>query len=121
MGSATDLTKECADIILTDNNFSSIVAALEEGRRIYDNIQKFVMYLLSCNSSEIYVMLAAVFAGIPVPFTPVMILWANLIADVPPAMALGIDPSASDILHRHPRDPKRGFFSRHMIFVVLFQ
>jgi len=121
MGSATDLTKECADIILTDNHFSSIIAALEEGRRIYDNIQKFILYLLSCNSSEIYVMLVAIFAGIPVPFTPVMILWANLIADVPPALALGIDPPASDVLRRHPRDPHKGIFSKHTILIVLFQ
>lgn len=72
MGGGTDLTKQVADIVLTDNNFKSIVAAIEEGRRIYDNIQKFVIYLLSCNSSEIYVMLIAVSAGLPVPFTPGM-------------------------------------------------
>lgn len=70
MGSGTDLTKQVADVVLVDNNFTSIVEAIEEGRRIYDNIQKFILYLLSCNSSEIYIMLIAVSAGIPVPFTP---------------------------------------------------
>jgi Ca2+-transporting ATPase len=77
---ATDLTKDSASIILTDDNFTSIVSAVQEGRRTYDNIQKFVFYLLACNSAEIYVMLIAVIVGLPIPFTPMMILWANLIA-----------------------------------------
>lgn len=95
--SATDLTKQSADIILTDDNLNSLIPAIEEGRRTYDNIQKFIMYLLSCNSAEIYVMLIAIGVGLPAPFTPVMILWANLVCDLPPALALGVDPPERDV------------------------
>ena len=74
---------QAADIVLVDDNFATIVAAVEEGRRVYDNIQKFIVYLLSCNSAEIFVMLIAVAVGLPTPFTSIMILWVNIIADVP--------------------------------------
>eukprot|EP01117_Protostelium_nocturnum_P006347 TRINITY_DN2294_c1_g1_i2.p1 TRINITY_DN2294_c1_g1~~TRINITY_DN2294_c1_g1_i2.p1 ORF type:complete len:716 (-),score=311.68 TRINITY_DN2294_c1_g1_i2:65-1945(-) len=108
--SGTELTKESSDIILTDDNLNSIVPAIEEGRRTFDNIQKFIFYLLACNSAEIWVMLLAIIADSPPPFTPIMILWANIILDIPPAMALGIDPPARDVLQRPPRDPKKGIF-----------
>jgi len=121
MGSGTDLTKQVADVVLTDNNFTSIVEAIEEGRRIYDNIQKFILYLLSCNSSEIYIMLVAVAVGLPVPFTPVMILWANLIVDIPPALALGIDPVSRDALRRKPRKPNTGIFTWKSFLIIVFQ
>ncbi|PRP78977.1 calcium-transporting P-type ATPase [Planoprotostelium fungivorum] len=115
----TELTKESSDIILTDDNLNSIVPAIEEGRRTFDNIQKFIFYLLACNSAEIYVMLIAIIFDQPVPFTPVMILWANIILDIPPAMALGIDPPARDVLHRAPRDPKKGIFPTWRAYVTV--
>jgi len=108
---STDMAKNAADIILTDDNFITIVVAVQEGRRTYDNIRKFVAYLLSCNSAEIWVMLFSVIVGLPVPFTPIMILWANLIADLPPALALGLDPPVPNIMKRLPRDPKKGIFT----------
>jgi len=119
--SGTDLAKQSASIILMDDDISTLVAAIEEGRRTYDNIHKFILYLLSCNSSEIWVMLFAVSAGLPTPFTAVMILWANLIIDVPPALALGIDPPEPDILKRPPRNPRTGIFTWKTVLVVLFQ
>jgi len=117
---ATDLTKDSAAIILLDDNFTSIVQAVREGRRTYDNIQKFVLYLLACNSAEIYVMLIAVIVGLPIPFTPMMILWANLIADIPPAISLGIDNESPDILTRKPRDPKKGIFTKKAAMLLLY-
>jgi len=115
----TELTKESSDIILTDDNLNSIVPAIEEGRRTFDNIQKFIFYLLACNSAEIYVMLITIIFDQPVPFTPIMILWANVILDIPPAMALGIDPPARDVLQRPPRDPKRGIFPTWRAYVTV--
>jgi len=116
----TDLTKEAADILLMDDNFANIPEAVREGRRTYDNILKFVFYLLACNSSEIYVVLISVIVGFPPPFTPVMILWANLVADVPPALALGIDPPEEGILSRKPRDPSIGIFTWKSALILLF-
>jgi Ca2+-transporting ATPase len=115
----TDLTKESSDIILTDDNLNSIVPAIEEGRRTFDNIQKFIFYLLACNSAEIYIMLFTISIGMPVPFTPVMILWANIIIDVPPALALGVDPPERDVLTRKPRDPKAGIFAGWQTYVLV--
>lgn len=117
---STDMAKNSADIILTDDNFITIVEAIKEGRRTYDNIKKFVSYLLSCNSAEIWVMLFAVVGTLPPPFTPIMILWANLIADIPPALALGVDPAVSNIMKRLPRDPKKGIFTVKTILQLLF-
>ena len=119
--SGTDVAKQAASIILMDDDVSTLVAAIEEGRRTYDNIHKFVLYLLSCNSSEIWVMLFAVSVGLPAPFTAVMILWANLIIDIPPALALGVDPPEQDILNRPPRNPHTGIFTWTTVAVVLFQ
>eukprot|EP01119_Soliformovum_irregulare_P013853 TRINITY_DN3727_c0_g1_i2.p1 TRINITY_DN3727_c0_g1~~TRINITY_DN3727_c0_g1_i2.p1 ORF type:complete len:1174 (-),score=405.04 TRINITY_DN3727_c0_g1_i2:30-3479(-) len=117
---ATDMAKDAADVILSDDNFTTIVEAITEGRRTYDNIKKFVFYLLACNSAEIWVVLFAVIIGLPVPFTPIMILWANLIADLPPALALGSDPPVSDIMQRKPRNPKRGIFTKKSGISLLF-
>ena len=88
----TDVTKEVSDMVVTDDNFASIVAAVEEGRGIYDNIPKFVHYLLSCNAGEILVMFVASLVGMPVPLLPIQILWVNLVTDGLPALALGVDP-----------------------------
>jgi Ca2+-transporting ATPase len=116
---ATDMTKQAAAVILTDDNFGTIADAVHEGRRIYDNIIKFVMYLLACNSAEIYAMLFAVIIGLPVPMSPIMILWANLIADVPPAMALGVDPAAANIMARPPKNPQSGIFTKASLLQLL--
>jgi len=99
----TDVTKEVSDMIITDDNFASIVAAVEEGRGIYDNIKKFIHYLLSCNTGEIVTMFVASLVGWPVPLFPIQILWVNLVTDGLPALALGMDPVAKDIMNRPPR------------------
>jgi Ca2+-transporting ATPase len=99
----TDVTKEVSDMIITDDNFASIVAAVEEGRGIYDNIKKFIHYLLSCNSGEILVMFVASLVGLPLPLLPVQILWVNIVTDGLPALALGVDPVDPDVMKRPPR------------------
>ena len=102
----TDVTKEVSDMVITDDNFASIVAAVEEGRGIYDNIRKFIHFLLSCNLGEILVMFVAALFAFPVPLLPIQILWVNLVTDGLPALALGIDPVDPNIMERPPRDPK---------------
>ncbi|MBN2264887.1 MAG: cation-translocating P-type ATPase, partial [Candidatus Aminicenantes bacterium] len=99
----TDVTKEVSDMVITDDNFASIVAAVEEGRGIYDNIRKFIHFLLSCNLGEILVMFAAALIGFPVPLLPIQILWVNLVTDGLPALALGVDPVDPRIMDRPPR------------------
>ncbi|MDI6849788.1 MAG: cation-translocating P-type ATPase [Candidatus Saccharicenans sp.] len=101
----TDVTKEVSDMVVTDDNFASIVAAVEEGRAIYDNIKKFVHYLLSCNLAEIMVMFTASLAGWPAPLLPIHILWVNLVTDSFPALGLGFDPPDPEIMSRPPRRP----------------
>ena len=108
----TDVTKEAASLVLSDDNFNTIVAAVEEGRTIYDNIRKFIRFLLGCNFGEILVMLLAMLAGLPLPLRPIQILWVNLVTDGFPAMALGVDPSGDDTMRRPPRPPSEGVFAR---------
>lgn len=117
----TDITKEAADIVLTDDNFTTIVAAVEEGRRIFDNILKFILYLLSCNSAEIFLFLFAAILNLDLPFTTIMILWANIIADIPPALSLGMDPPERNIMNRPPRNPKSGVLTRSTTLVLVLQ
>ncbi|CAO3675276.1 unnamed protein product [Umbelopsis ramanniana] len=113
MGMAgTEITKQAADIVLVNDNFSTIVAAVEEGRHVFDNILKFIVYLLSCNGAEIFLMLICTAADIETPLTVMMILWANIIADIPPAMALGVEPQEVGLMSRPPRDPKAGVLNR---------
>ena len=107
----TDVTKEAADIVLADDNFASIVAAVEEGRGIYDNIGKYLVFLLSANIGELLIMLSAVFLGFPLPLLPVQILYVNLATDGLPALAVGIDPPAKDLMRRRPRDPRLSIFT----------
>ena len=102
----TDVTKEASDMVLTDDNFASIVAAVEEGRGIYDNIQKFIHYLLSCNTGEVLLMFVAAVAGWPAPLAAIQILWLNLVTDGLPALALGLEPPEADIMNRPPRPPR---------------
>ncbi len=108
----TDVTKEVSDMVLTDDNFASIVNAVEEGRGIYDNIQEFVHYLLSCNASEIALVLFAALIGWPVPLIPIQLLWINLVTDGLPALALAMEKPAPDVMTRQPRPPKEPFFTR---------
>ncbi len=108
----TDVTKEASDMVLTDDNFASIINAVEEGRGIYDNIQEFVHYLLACNASEIALVLFAAVVGWPVPLIPIQLLWINLITDGLPALALAMEKPAADVMHRPPRPATEPFFTR---------
>ena len=119
----TDVAKEAADMVLVDDNFATIVAAVEEGRVIYDNVRKFIKYILATNSGEIWIMLMAPFAGMPLPLLPLQILWMNLVTDGLPALALGLEPAEYDTMRRAPYPPKENIFARgmgrHVIWVGL--
>lgn len=108
----TDVAKEASSLVLSDDNFSTIRAAIEEGRNIYENIRKFIRYLLASNVGEILVMLFAMILSMPMPLVPIQILWVNLVTDGLPAMALGIDPAEDNVMKRGPRKPNEGVFSR---------
>jgi Ca2+-transporting ATPase len=116
----TDVTKEASDMILLDDNFATIVAAVEEGRRIYDNIRKFVKYTMTSNAGEIWVMLLAPFAGMPLPLTPLQILWVNLVTDGLPGLAMTIEPAESDTMRRPPFSPRENIFGRGMARDILW-
>ena len=115
----TDVTKEAAAMTLTDDNFASIVAAVEEGRGIFSNIKKYLMYLLSSNIGEIGLMAGATLAGLPLPLTAVQILYVNLATDGLPALALAVDPPERDLMQRPPRDPRTGIFTRPVVILML--
>lgn len=117
----TDVTKEVSDMVVTDDNFASIVAAVEEGRGIYDNIKKFVHYLLSCNAGEILVMFASSLIGWPMPLLPIHILWVNLVTDGLPALALGVDPVDPNIMQRPPRPTNEAVVTKQRAFLMLAQ
>jgi Ca2+-transporting ATPase len=107
----TDVAKGAADMILTDDNFTTIVHAIEEGRNIYNNIKKAVIFLLSCNLGEVISIFVAILFDMPVPLIATQILWVNLITDALPALALGVDPGDHDVMKNKPRDPKESFFA----------
>ena len=115
----TDVSKEAAGMTLLDDNFATIVAAVEEGRIVFGNIKKYLMYLLSCNVGEIVLLAGAVIAGLPMPLTAVQILYVNLATDGLPALALAVDPPEGDLMSRKPRDPRIGVFSRHVVAMLL--
>jgi len=115
----TEVAKEASDMVLSDDNFATIVSAVEEGRRIYDDIKKYLFYLLGCNISEILIPLFASFMGLPLPFTALQYLWINLTTDGLPAMALGVDPAEPDVMRRPPRDPKESIATRRDIILFL--
>ncbi len=117
----TDVTKEASDMILMDDNFTSIVNAVEEGRGIFDNIQKFVHFLLSCNTSEVLLMFLGALAGWPVPLLAIQILWINLVTDGLPALALGMEPPEKDIMSRAPRPADESVLTRRRGFLILGQ
>jgi Ca2+-transporting ATPase len=106
----TDVSKEAADMVLLDDNFATIVSAVEEGRVIYDNIRKFIKYLLTCNASELAVMILGPFLGLPIPLLPLQILWMNLVTDGLPALALGVEPAEDDVMDRPPRSASETIF-----------
>ena len=116
----TDVTKNVADMVLADDNFATIVSAVEEGRRIYDNIRKAIQFLLASNLAEVLAVFAATMFGFTI-LRPVHLLWINLITDCFPALALGMEKSESDIMKRKPRDPRDGIFAGGMGFDVVFQ
>ena len=115
----TEVTKEAADMVLTDDNFASIVTAVEEGRGIYDNVQKFIHYLLSCNAGEVLLMLVSALAGWPAPLAAIQILWLNLVTDGLPALALGLEPPERDIMERPPRPPQEPVITWRRGLVIL--
>ncbi len=114
----TDVTKEAAAMTLTDDNFASIVAAVEEGRGVFGNIKKYLMYLLSSNIGEIGLMAGSALLGLPLPLTAVQILYVNLATDGLPALALSVDPAEKDLMKRKPRDPRAGIFTRPVVTLM---
>lgn len=116
--SGTDVAKSAADMILTDDNFATIVRAVEQGRGIYDNIRKAVHFLLSCNIGEILVIFIASLMGLPAPLLPIQLLWVNLVTDSLPAMALGVEAVDRDIMHRRPVPPKQSLFAQGLGFDI---
>jgi Ca2+-transporting ATPase len=117
----TDVAKGAADMILTDDNFATIVSAVEEGRRIYDNILKAIQFLLSTNIGEIFLLLVASVLNWGIPLLPIHILWVNLVTDSLPALALSVDPAENDIMSRKPKNSKRGFMTRGMVWRIMYQ
>jgi Ca2+-transporting ATPase len=115
----TDVSKEAAGMTLLDDNFATIVAAVEEGRIVFGNIKKYLMYLLSCNVGEIVLLAGSVIAGQPLPLTAVQILYVNLATDGLPALALAVDPPEADLMQRKPRDPRVGIFTRPVLATLL--
>ena len=115
----TDVSKEAADMTLTDDNFASIVAAVEEGRGVFGNIKKYLMYLLSSNVGEMFLMAGATLAGLPLPLSAVQLLYVNLVTDGLPALALAVDPPESDLMKRPPRDPRTGIFTRPVVTLIM--
>ncbi|HEX6322752.1 MAG TPA: cation-translocating P-type ATPase [Vicinamibacterales bacterium] len=116
----TDVAKEAAAIVLQDDRFGTVAAAVEEGRVIYTNIRKFVFYLFSCNLAEVLVLLSAGVAGLPLPLLPLQLLWLNMLTDTFPALALAMEPGDRDVMQRPPRSPREAILSRSFMLGVLF-
>jgi len=117
----TDVAKESADMVLTDDNYASIVSAVEQGRIIYDNIRKFVFFLLSSNVAEIMIIFLATLAGVPTPLTAIQLLWLNLLTDGAPALALAMEKGDPDIMKRHPRPTREPIINKSMRLGIIIQ
>lgn len=117
----TDVTREASDMVLVDDNFATIAEAVKQGRGIYDNIRKFIRYMLACNLGEVVTMFFAMLAGLPLPLYPIQILWVNLVTDGLPGIALGLDPVGEDIMKRKPVSAESGLFSGKMPFLIIFR
>lgn len=117
----TDVAKNTADVILTDDNFATIVHAVEEGRIIYANIKKFVTFLLSCNIGEVLVVFLSILLNLPTPFLPIQLLWLNLVTDSFPALALGVEKGEEETMLEPPRDPKEPILDRKVSITLIIQ
>ena len=117
----TDVTREVADLVLADDNFATIVKAIEEGRKIYNNIRKFIRYLLACNIGELLAIFIGIATGLPLPLLPIQILWVNLVTDGLPALALGFDEDNDDLMKKRPRDPEESILSQEMVGHIISQ
>lgn len=118
--SGTEVAKESADMILADDNYATIVAAVREGRRIFDNLRKVLLYLIATNGAQVVIILTAIIIGLPLPLYPIQILWINLITDGVCVIPLGLEAEEPDLMKRPPRDPKEGIFSRLMKQRIIF-
>lgn len=116
----TDVAKQAAAVVLQDDRFETVAAAVEEGRVIFDNIRKFVFYLFSCNVAEVLVLLVAGLAGLPLPLTPLQLLWLNMVTDTSPALALAMEPGDATVMRRPPRDPQEAILSRAFVISILW-
>ena len=114
-GRGTDVAKEAAAIVLQNDRFETVAAAVEEGRIIFDNIRKFVFYLFSCNVAEVLLLLVAGLAGLPLPLAPLQLLWLNMVTDTFPALALAIEPGDVDVMRRQPQNPQDAILSRQFL------
>jgi Ca2+-transporting ATPase len=120
----TDVAKEASAMVLLDDNFASVVRAVREGRRIYDNLRRFIRYQMTTNSAEVWTLFLAPFLGLPVPLLPIQILWINLVTDGLPGLALAVEPAEANVMRRPPRPLREGVFARglgvHVLWVGLF-
>ena len=117
----TEVTKEASSMVLVDDNFATIVAAVRCGRAIYSNIRKFIRYMLACNLGEVITMFAAIIAGLPLPLIPIQILWVNLVTDGLPGIALGLEAEEEDIMKMPPMDSSGGIFTKRMAWLIIFR
>jgi len=119
MGSAADITRDTAEMILVDNNFATIVSAIEEGKSIYNNIKNFLRFQLTTSIATLSIIASSTVFGLPLPLNPIQILWINIIMDGPPAQSLGVEPLDRDVMKRPPRDPRAPVFTRDMVVTIL--
>ena len=119
--SGTEVTKQAADVILLDDNFATLVNSVEEGRTIYQNIRKFVRYLISCNIGEVITMLGGILMGLPMVLLPAQILLVNLVTDSLPAIALGLEPAESSVMKKPPRKEDDSFFSGGLMWHIVIR
>ena len=115
----TEVTKQASDMVITDDNFATIVAAIEEGRGIYENIRKTLLYLLACNSGELLLMTICILIGLPAPLLPIHLLWINLITDGPPALCLAADRVDASVMSKHPRERNKEIADEEFLWTML--